>query len=107
MTFSITTNGLFIFLDLRIEQSRCENSLERKDNKVTYQFLVGQDIATFLNKNHKFLQQLLNKENHTNIISNVVEIAFQNQRWRRWLSGLERLPRKRKVGCSNTSHDRP
>ena len=26
---------------------------------------------------------------------------------RRWRSGLERSPRKRKVGCSNPSRDRP
>ena len=32
-------------------------------------------------------------------------LPIQGQRW--WRSGLERWPRKRKVGCSNLSRDRP
>ena len=45
-----------------------------------------QDLLVFLNSSH-------------------VHIRPRGPRW--WHSGLERLPRKQKVGCSNLSRDRP
>ena len=48
------------------------------------------------------------KSSEDALLSNAVPATVStNQEPRRRRSGLERSPRKRKVGCSNPSHDRP
>ena len=76
---------------------KCKSNQIFGDVKLITMYLTAWDVSIFCNFSWEFIT----------LRKTIRKYFIYISRPRRWQSGLEYWPRKRKVGCSNPSCDRP